>query len=59
MYPLTKFWIPTSYTIQILSGLDLSRTVVRGQGHRDLKTVDDTLWPIDVSTYQILDFYVL
>ena len=55
MYPHTKFWIPTYHKIQILSGLYLSRNVARGQGHRDLKTVGGTLWPIDVSTYQICD----
>ena len=38
---------------QILSGLYLSRTVARGQGRTDLKTVGDTPWPRDVSTYQI------
>ena len=48
MYPHTKFWIPTSHNIQILSGLDLSRSIARGQGHRDLKTVGATSWPIDV-----------
>ena len=53
MYQHTKFWIPTTHNTQILSGPDLSRTVARGQGHRDLKTVGGTPWPIDVSTYQI------
>ena len=54
MYPHTNFWIPTSYNIQILSGLYLFSTVARGQGHRDLKTVGGKPWPIDVSTYQML-----
>ena len=31
MYPHTKFWIPTSHYTQILSELDLSRTVAGGQ----------------------------
>ena len=53
MYPHTKFWIPTSHIIQILSRPDLSRTVVRGQCHRDPKTVGGTSWLIDESTYQI------
>ena len=53
MYPHTKFWIPTSHNIQILSGLNQSRIVVKGQGHRDLKTVGGTSWLIDVSTHQI------
>ena len=52
MYPYTKFWIPTSHNIQILSGLYLSRNEARGQGQRDLKTVCGTPWPIDVSTFQ-------
>ena len=30
-----------------MSGLDLSRTVARGKGHRDTKTVGGTPWPID------------
>ena len=34
MYPHTKFWISTSHYIQILSRLDLSRNVARGQGHK-------------------------
>ena len=51
-----KFWIPTSHNIHILSGLYLSRTAARGQGHKDLKTVGGTPWPIDVSTYQIWDY---
>ena len=51
----TKFWIPTYHNIQILSRLYLSRNVARGQGHRDLKTVGYTLWPIDVSTYLLWD----
>ena len=54
MYPHTKFWILTSHNIQILSGLDLFRAVARGQGHRDMKSIGGTPWPIDVSTYQIL-----
>ena len=53
MYPYTKFWIPNSHNIQILSGLYLSRTVARGQGRRYLKIVGCTPWPIDVSAYQI------
>ena len=53
MYPHTEFWFPTSHNIQILSRLYLSRTVAKGQGHRDLKTVGGTPWQIDVSTYQI------
>ena len=54
MYPHTKFWIPISHNIQILSELYLSRTVAKGQGHRDLKTVGGTPWPIDVSKFEIL-----
>ena len=48
MYPHTKFWIPTSHNIHILSGFDLSKTVARGQRHRDPKPVRDTPWPIDI-----------
>ena len=37
MYLHTKFWTPSSSNIQILSGLDLSRTEARGQVHRASK----------------------
>ena len=35
MYPHTKFWISTLHNKQIRTGLDLSRTVARAQGHKD------------------------
>ena len=42
---------------QIHTGLDLFSVEVRGQGHRDQKTVGDTPWAKDVSTYQIRECY--
>ena len=59
MYPHTKVWVPTSHNIQICSGPDLSRTEARGQRIRDPKTIGGTLQPIDVTTYQIGEFYVI
>ena len=40
--PQTKVWIPTPNEKQICSGLNLSRTEARGQGHNDLEKVGDT-----------------
>ena len=45
IYPHTKFWIPTSYYIQICSGFDLARTETRRQGHSDLEPVGDSPGP--------------
>ena len=42
IYSYTKFGIPTSYYIQICSGLDIARTETRGQSHSDLEPVGDS-----------------
>ena len=59
MYLRTKFGIPNSNNIQICSGLDLSRTEARGQGHSDSETVGDTQQPKMYPHIQsILDCYI-
>ena len=59
MYLHTKLGFLPKNEINVCSGLDLSRTEDRGQGHSELETVVDTLWPNDVSTYQIWEFYLI
>ena len=45
LYPHNKFIVPSSNYIQICSGLNLSRTETRGQGHSDLEPVGNSPGP--------------